>query len=51
MRRRDEIDSSRAVSPLRAAGDAVVVDTTDLDIEEMLAEVERLVEERGCPPV
>jgi CMP/dCMP kinase len=50
MRRRDEIDSSRAVSPLRAAEDAVVVDTTDLDIEEMLAEVERLVRERRCPP-
>lgn len=49
MRRRDEIDSHRAVSPLRVAEDAVVVDTTDLSIEEVLAEVERLVEERGCP--
>jgi cytidylate kinase len=48
MRRRDKIDSSRAVSPLRAAEDAVVVDTTNLDIEEMLVEVERLVEERRC---
>ena len=50
MRRRDEIDSHRAVSPLRVASDAVVVDTTDLDIEEVLAEAKRLVEERGCPP-
>jgi cytidylate kinase len=51
MRRRDEIDSSRAVSPLRAAEDAVVVDTTDMSIEGMLAEVERLVEGRRCPSV
>ena len=50
MRRRDQIDSNREVSPLRVAKDAVVVDTTDLTIEEVLAEVERLIEERGCPP-
>jgi cytidylate kinase len=50
MRRRDEIDSHRAVSPLCAADDAVVVDTTDLGIEEVLAEAERLVEGRGCRP-
>jgi cytidylate kinase len=49
MRRRDRIDSHRAVSPLRAADDAVVVDTTDLSIEEVLAEAGRLVEGRGCP--
>ena len=48
MRCRDKIDSSRADSPLRVAEDATVVDTTDLNIEEMLAEVERLVEARGC---
>ena len=44
MRRRDEIDSNRAVSPLRVAEDGIVVDTTDLGIEEVLAEVERLIE-------
>ena len=43
MCRRDEIDSGREVAPLRVAGDAVVLDTTDLSIEEVLAEVERLV--------
>jgi cytidylate kinase len=48
MRRRDEIDSNREVSPLRAAEDAVVLDTTDLSVEEVLAEMERLIEERGC---
>jgi cytidylate kinase len=50
MRRRDEIDSQRAVAPLRVADDAIVVDTTNLSIEEVLAQTERLVEERGCPP-
>ncbi|MCK4473157.1 MAG: (d)CMP kinase [Anaerolineae bacterium] len=44
MRRRDKIDSNREVAPLCVAEDAVVVDTTDLSIEEVLAEVERLVE-------
>ncbi len=50
MRRRDEIDSSRFVSPLRVAEDAVVVDTTNLSVTEVLAKVERLLKERGCPP-
>jgi cytidylate kinase len=39
--RRDTIDSSRAVSPLTQADDAVVVDTTDCtigDIVELLLE-------------
>ncbi len=43
MRRRDEIDSTRAIAPLRPAEDAVVVDTTDLTIEQVLEKVERLV--------
>lgn len=49
MRRRDDIDSHRSVSPLRPAEDAVVLDTTRLNIAEVLAEVDRLVEGRGCP--
>jgi cytidylate kinase len=50
MRRRDGIDSHRAVAPLRVAHGAAVVDTTALTIEEVVAAAERLVEERGCPP-
>ena len=50
LRRRDEIDSHRQVSPLRLADDAVLLDTTDMGIEEVLARVEQLVEEQGCPP-
>jgi cytidylate kinase len=48
MRRRDEIDSNRNVSPLRAAEDAVVLDTTALDIDGVMVEVARLIEERRC---
>jgi cytidylate kinase len=33
LRARDERDSSRAVSPLRQAADAHLLDTTNLDIE------------------
>lgn len=47
MCRRDRIDSNRAVAPLKPARDAVVVDTTDLSIDEVLAEVERLMENGG----
>ena len=39
---RDKSDESRAVGPLRPASDAIVVDTTDLSIEEV---VEKLL---GC---
>lgn len=49
MRRRDEIDSSRDVSPLRAAEDAVVLDSTALSIEEVTDVVGRLIEEQGWP--
>jgi len=46
MRRRDRIDSQREAAPLRPAADAVIVDTTDLDIAQVLQLVKRLVEER-----
>jgi cytidylate kinase len=49
MKRRDRIDSSRAVAPLRAAEDAIRVDTDNLSIDEVLDMVERLVEEAGSP--
>ena len=41
---RDEIDSGRALAPLRAAEDAVIVDTTALDIQEALDQVLALVD-------
>lgn len=43
LRRRDALDSSRAVSPLVAADDAVVIDTTDLSIDEVVDRVVALI--------
>ena len=39
MKRRDEIDSTRKASPLRAADDAIVIDTSDMTIEEVVDEI------------
>lgn len=43
---RDERDSTRAVSPLRPAEDAFVIDSTDMDIEEVLNQVQAIVTEK-----
>ncbi|CCH29265.1 (d)CMP kinase [Actinosynnema sp. NPDC047251] len=47
VRRRDTYDSTRAVSPLRPAEDAVELDTTALDLAGVLAALVDLVERRG----
>ena len=39
LRKRDERDANRAVSPLRAAEDAVVIDSTELSIEQTIEQV------------
>lgn len=39
MRRRDRQDSERQVAPLKPAPDAVVLDTTDLSLEEVVSRV------------
>lgn len=46
--KRDQIDSSRADSPLRQADDAVVIDNTCLNPTEQLAMVEVLAKLRGA---
>lgn len=43
VRRRDEIDSGRALAPLRPAADAVVIDTTPLNVGQVLERVLALV--------
>jgi cytidylate kinase len=40
---RDRRDAGRAVAPMRAAGDAVIIDTGDLDLPAVVAEVLRRV--------
>ena len=44
--RRDHLDSTRTVSPLRAADDAIVVDTSDMTQAEVIASLRELVEQR-----
>jgi cytidylate kinase len=46
VQRRDHLDSTRAVSPLRAADDAVVIDTSDMTEPEVVAHLLELVEQR-----
>jgi cytidylate kinase len=43
VQRRDHLDSTRAVSPLRAADDALVVDTSDMDETQVVTHLLDLV--------
>jgi CMP/dCMP kinase len=47
IRRRDARDAARAAAPLKAADDAVVLDTTKLDIEAAFKAAQEIVEKRG----
>jgi cytidylate kinase len=51
IRRRDERDLNRSLSPLRAADDAIVLDTTDLDADATFRAALEIVEthRRGGP--
>ena len=46
IEQRDKSDENRTVGPLRPASDAIVVDTTDLSVEEVVARLLRYVEEK-----
>ena len=49
---RDQQDSTRAAAPMRAAEDAVVLDTTNLNLEESYRLLCRTVQEKlGIQPV
>ncbi|MEB3981814.1 (d)CMP kinase [Mycobacterium sp. 663a-19] len=47
VRRRDHLDSTRPVSPLRAAADAVIVDTSDMTEAQVIAHLLELVKQRN----
>jgi CMP/dCMP kinase len=47
VQRRDHLDSTRAVSPLRAADDAIIVDTSDMTESEVVRHLVKVVEERA----
>ncbi|OBF35970.1 cytidylate kinase [Mycobacterium sp. ACS1612] len=50
VKRRDHLDSTRPVSPLRAAADALVVDTSEMTESEVVAYLLDLVKQRvGAP--
>jgi len=42
MRERDRIDSTRALAPLRAAPDAMIVDSTSMDVDQVVEHVWKL---------
>jgi len=46
IRARDERDSNREVAPLKQASDALLLDTSDLDAEQAIAEALRLVRQK-----
>ena len=46
LRERDQRDRTRAASPLKAATDAVVINSSSMDEDEVLAQVEKLVAAR-----
>ena len=54
VRRRDRLDSTRAVSPLRVADGAIVIDSSELEADVVADLIERLVadvrEASGAPP-
>jgi cytidylate kinase len=44
MQERDRIDSTRAMSPLRAAADAIILDSDHLDADQVFERVNELVQ-------
>lgn len=42
---RDHADSTRATSPLRPADDAIIVDTSDLGVDEVVATIFEIIEQ------
>ncbi|MER6830178.1 (d)CMP kinase [Streptosporangium sp. NPDC000563] len=47
MARRDTLDSTRKADPLAKAADAVELDTTALNLEEVIAEILRVIKEKA----
>jgi cytidylate kinase len=47
IEKRDLIDSTRTDSPLVAASDAIIIDTTGKGVKEVLAEVNNYIEAKG----
>lgn len=50
MQERDDRDANRQAAPLRQADDAVLVDSSDLDIDGVVARIEAVVRARAALP-
>ncbi|HEY0699307.1 MAG TPA: (d)CMP kinase [Micromonospora sp.] len=48
LARRDHLDSTRTADPLRQAADAVVLDTTELGIDEVVAQLRAMLDGRAA---
>jgi cytidylate kinase len=46
IKERDARDMNRPIAPLKQADDAVLVDTSDMTIEEVVAAITRIIEEK-----
>lgn len=47
MIRRDDQDSSRKIAPLAVASDAIKIDTTNLNIEQVVTKIIELIKQKG----
>jgi cytidylate kinase len=53
LQRRDHIDSTREQAPLSIPADAIVIDSTHMTVDEVVASIERIAQGRGaacCAP-
>ena len=46
IKKRDEQDKNRKIAPLKRANDAVLVDSSDMSIEEVVAFIENKIQEK-----
>ena len=46
IERRDYFDPHREISPLKKADDAVLIDSSDLSIEETVSKIESVIKEK-----
>jgi len=47
IKKRDDRDANRKAAPLKPAEDAIIIDTSELDIQEVCQQAESLLRERG----
>jgi len=46
LKRRDEIDSTRKVAPLKIAPDAIVINSDNLTIPEVVSKINEIIAQR-----